>query len=64
MIRMPEKLIDAELTPPSMLIGREVSAIQRPMAVIDHWLEVVDAPDLLLLFLWIKCCQYEVFAAT
>ena len=29
-----EKLINAELTPPSMLIGREVSVTQRPMAVI------------------------------
>ena len=31
---IPGKLINAELTPPSMLIGGEVSATQRPMAVV------------------------------
>ena len=34
MIKIPGKLINAELTPPSMLIGREVSVTQRPMAVV------------------------------
>ena len=33
-IKIPGKLINAELTPPSMLIGGEVSATQRPMAVV------------------------------
>ena len=33
-VKIPGKLINAELTPPSMLIGREVSATQRPMVVV------------------------------
>jgi len=33
-IKIPGKLINAELTPPSMLIGGEVSGTQRPMAVV------------------------------
>ena len=34
MISTPGELINAELTPPSMLIGRKVSEIQRPMAFV------------------------------
>ena len=34
MIKIPGMLINAELTPPSKLIDGEVSAIQRPMAVV------------------------------
>ena len=30
---IPGKLINTELTPPSMLIGGEVSATQRPMVI-------------------------------
>ena len=34
MIKIPGNLINTELTPPSMLIGGEVSSTQCPMAVV------------------------------
>jgi len=36
-IKIPGKLINAELTPPSMLIGGEVSETQRPMAEVKSF---------------------------
>lgn len=61
---MSGDLVNAELIPPSRLIGREVSDTQRPMASLSHWMEVVDAPKSIWLFLRVQCRQYEAITAT
>ena len=61
---MSGDLVNAELIPPSRVIGREVNDTQRPMASLIHWMEVVDAPKSVWLFLRVKRRQYEAIPAT